>query len=81
MDKNIWIKIVSGSLLTILLSIGGAVWTTGESSGQQKEQIHTLQEKMVIVETERKTDRDILVRIDERLKNIEMMVKELKERK
>lgn len=81
MEKNIWIKIISGSLLTILLSIGGAVWTTGESSGQQKEQIHNLQEKMVIVESERKTDRDILVRIDERLKNIELMIKELKERK
>ena len=81
MEKNIWIKIISGSFLTILLSIGGAVWTTGESSGQQKEQIYTLQEKMVIVEAERKTDRDILVRIDERLKNIETMVKELKERK
>jgi len=81
MEKNILIKIISGSLLTILLSIGGAVWTTGESSGQQKEQIYTLQEKMVIVEAERKTDRDILVRIDERLKNIETMVKELKERK
>lgn len=81
MDKNTWIKLIAGGLITILLSVCGAIYTSGSASGKTEEQIKQLEAKVAVIESDKKTTENLLYRIDERLKNIEILVKELRDKK
>ncbi len=81
MERNGWLKIIIGGLITIVLSVGGALYTSGNASGKSEEQITQLEAKVAVIETDKKTTEYLLIRIDERVKNIESLVKELRDRK
>lgn len=81
MDKNGWFKVIIGSLITIMLSVGGAIYTSGSASGKTEEQIKQLEAKVAVIEVDKRATEILLSRIDERLKNIEILVKELRDRK
>lgn len=82
MEKNnTWTKFIIGALITVILSIGGAVWTTGESTGTQKEKVAQLEAKVYKVETIITTDHDLLLRMDVKLQNIEAMLKQMQDAK
>lgn len=71
-----WKTILIG-IITILLSIGGSLYTSGKSSGIQEEKTLQLECKVAKLETQKEQDHDLLLKIDGRLINIESMVKQL----
>lgn len=76
-NKNgtaLWKNIVIG-VLTICLSIGGAIYTSGKTSGQQEEKVAQLEAKMAIYTL----DHDILIRIGALVETNSKDMQEVKE--
>ena len=87
-NGNGWVKTVLIGLITIALSIGGSVFTTGESTGTQKEKVNQLEARVEKAERLYSNDHDLLITntemlksICQRLTNIEEMLKEMQSRK
>lgn len=79
MTNNGWTKIVIGALITIALSIGGSLWSTGEATGTTKEKIFQLELKVEKAEKLYQSDHDLLLRMDGKLQNIENLLKQMQE--
>jgi len=80
-NGNGWSKFIIGALITVVLSVGGSIWSTGEANGTQKEKVLQLEIKVEKAEKFYATDHDIIVGMSVKLTNIENMLKQMQEAK
>jgi len=72
-------KIIVAGLITIGLSIGGSLWSTGESTGKYQEKVQQLEIRMDKSERAYASDHDLLLRIDSKLTSVTELLKQIQE--
>lgn len=65
-----WRNVLIG-FVTILVSIGGSLYTTGQSSGQQIEKTSQLEAKVAIIEVKKDIDHDLLIYLKSKVDSME----------
>lgn len=78
-DKNsngIKRNIIIG-LLTVIVSIGGSLFTTGKETGKQEEKISQMEVRVHKIESNYSNDHDLLIKICTKLEGLEKTVKEI----
>ncbi|MBE2228245.1 MAG: hypothetical protein IAE93_12905 [Ignavibacteria bacterium] len=76
---NGWLKFVIASFITLFLSIGGALLTSAKISGVQENKIEQTEKDLKDLKSDYSSDHNLIIRIDEKVTNIEKMLKEVRE--
>lgn len=72
---NGWLKFIIASFLTLFLSIGGSLLTSAKMNGIQEAKIEQFGKDINELKTEKQTDHDLLIKIAEKVDNIEKLLK------
>jgi hypothetical protein len=79
-SNNGWWKSIVVGIITVSLSIGGSIYTSGQTNGRQAEKVESLEKKYDKIEVLVQQDHDLLTMMNQRLINVENMLKEMKEK-
>lgn len=72
---NGWLKFIIASLITLILSIGGSLYTFAKMSGMQEAKIDQNEKNITDIKNQKQTDHDLLIKIAEKVDNIEKILK------
>lgn len=72
---NGWLKFIIASIITLALSIGGSLMTSAKLSGINEEKIGQNEKDIKEINDQKQTDHDLLIKIAEKVDNIEKLLK------
>lgn len=72
---NGWLKFIIASIITLALSIGGSLMTSAKMSGVNEEKIGQNEKDIKEINDQKQTDHDLLIKIAEKVDNIEKLLK------
>lgn len=76
---NGWLKFIIASFITLFLSIGGSLLTSAKMSGIQENKIEQTEKDVKELKSDYNSDHNLIIRIDEKVTNIERMLKEVRD--
>lgn len=68
------------ALITLSLSIGGSVFVSGKTTGADAEKLSRAERDLKELQTDYKSDHDIIIQMNTKLTNIENLLKEVNEK-